>query len=379
MTAASQKLLLTFLYGSDGTLPSGSAGLPAATQTYWLGKMLKGGFSVLPSPNLQTDPLVLGNSAIPQGFKAQKNSIAQSPLPLKVQPLDLVPFHVAMGKTEKSASLGSAFPDYKTSLNPTGDVPAVCWHREDNRLYSDQVREYYESKCTKQSVGFEDDLLTCDMEFLLQREYKTSMNQLTVLPIRRGNTSPVQGYCVRHPSLSCTWFYGTGDGTTRTLTSLFRGFSYTIEPKITPDDEEDGNDYAAALQAHASWKISDIILEVAMDPANQVLNALRAIAGDGYTGAYTTAAHTTADTTSVLQVTLPRRHINDYLQFRWNQVHLRRIEYPKEQAQCIDGFPTAKLVFADPWDIQVWERQCNAAGTSTYNEIATYEEPAAYA
>lgn len=341
-----------------------------------MGKMLKGGFGVLPSPNLKTDPLYLGNSAIPQGFKAQKNSISETLLPVTCQPVDLVPFHIAMGKTEKSSSLGSTFPDYKTSLNPTGDVPAICWHREDNRLFSDHVREYYESKCVKQSVGFNDDILTVDMEFMLQREYKTSMNRLTVLPITRGNQSPIYGYTNMHPSLSVVWTY-TGP-TTKTLSSIFQGFSYSIEPKITPDDEEDGNDYAASLQAHGKWKISDIIVEVAMDPANQVLDTLRAIAGDGYTGAYTSATHVTADTSGVLEITLPRRHANDYLKFRFVQVHLRRIEFPKEQAQCIEGFPVAKLVFADPWDIQVWERQCNAAGTSTYNAVATYEEPSEY-
>jgi hypothetical protein len=369
MTEQQLKLVMTMAYGSVySTLPMANN-----TQTYWIGKMTKGGFKSLPSPEVQVDALQLANDARNQGYKLGKIDPTKDPVAVTCQPVDLVPFYLGMGKALISATPGVTFEtnpqDFRVSLAPSGDVPAVYWHREDNRILgttpANCVRDYYKTKCTKLNTYFENDFLTTDLEFLVQKSHATSTVFNLLLPTRRGDKSPAKAYPRKHLSHSIQWIATA----THEITPLFRGFSFSVEAKYSADLEEDTYDYAADLDCHGEFKVSDIIVEVAMDPTSVLLGTLRALI-NGTEG---------SATDKYLKIKLARQHANDYIEFHFNNVILKKIEFPVNQSQVAPGYPVAKLIYSGESckNIQVWERQSTSAGAANNNAAATYESVSA--
>jgi hypothetical protein len=353
------KLLWTMLYDSDFDYINNGP-LLASTQTYYLGFMKDAGILKMPSRRIQSFPVYHGDSGIPQGLDFGKIHVYDELLQLKVQPIDATPFYVMEG--EVVANGGD--PDYDVSLYAPGETPSVIWHREDNYFKDNQAREYFDCKGVKQNVTLEDNYLTTINDFLPQREYdmdNDSVLRLTQQPARLGQVSPLKKYVKGHPDFECTWVLTGGN---IDLTSVFHNFEYTIETIITPDEEEDGNDYPSALQHHGEWLLSNIMLDCLLkDGESQELADLRSVV-DKTTG---------LATGDKLRIKFPRLHANDYLMFEFPNCVLIDDISPLEQASAIEGPAYNQLEFGGHTQVNIQERQTDSAGSSNTLPLAAYE------
>lgn len=355
-------LLWAFQYHSQAGWgdPAVFEPMGAADAKYYMGFMMDGGIEEMPAPQLQAQPTYKANSARPQGLDFGKIPVHLTPLKLKVQPIDAVPFYI--GEGDVVANVGD--PDYDISLSEDSDVPSLIWLREDNYLESDWARNFWDCKNIKQQVTFDDKILTSYHDVILQREFdmdNDSVVRTTVNPIRRGNNSPLKKYIKRHPSLVCKWVLTGGD---IDLSAEFYNFNYVIETKITADEEEDGNDYPAMLQHHGEWILSNLSFDFLLKKGeNSDLADLRSII-DKTTG---------SAVGDKMQLKVPRLHANDYLMFEFPNCLLMDYILPREQAKSREGPAYLRLLFGGHEDVLVQERQTDSAGSTNANNAATYE------
>ncbi len=355
MDAGKIKNLKAFTYASDYTDFPTIAKLLAATAKYKPGHY-SGDFVIKEfSKQVEAEPYWLGDKAQPSG-----NIIGKSPvtgLSLNTFQVDAVPDYLALGK----ATDGS---DYLVQGNPTGAVPKVIWHTEDNNMAAERAREYEDCYCRKAAFGTKlvptkDDTqikaLFATLDFTARREYLEAdgVVQSTYEPIFRGDTSPKDLYIIAPNAVVMTW-----NG--KTLSKYVTDISWEVENAYGVMMEEDGNSYGSSVQNGGKQEFSVISV--------QFIEEMAAAACD----LDDLEAYRDGSTTSDLVFKVIRRHANDYLQRTFKNVKLLRFDrIAPPQDSHAPGIVQA--VFSVPTDIEVVHKCYTAAGVSAKAAAATYE------
>jgi len=338
------RLLACWIYG--GTPPLGAGD---AKYKWGLGdKVIK-----RPNAMLRTEKRKAGNSALPNGYYTKKLEIWKEVFEIETMPIDAVPFYHGHGKAV-------ANDDYDISLSPDGDVPDITIHLEDNHLSSDQAREWYEAKCIKCAVGFKENMLMVTNTYMPQREYDMSTDLVvrsTVAATRIGTNSAVKGYSSSNHNNEYVWELNAGN---KDLSSLFKEFSYVVQPDIVPVPEDDGNDYAASIQNRSEWNPGmdegiEVSFTFSMDDANTVIDDLRAMLGIG-------DVHANDAMTAKIY-----KNDTEYLKFSFENAILVGFRLSVEQASHVDGTPMIEAVFQQVQDITIAEKN------DTTNPVGAYE------
>lgn len=304
-------------------------------------------YQAMPRKTWRIDQYWLANSANPGGFVEHGYEIPAFSWDTWL--VDAVPFYLALGRV----SVATAPDDYRINASPTGDVPRLVFHKEDNAGATDIYRNYRTAKIVKGELKILENMLAMRLTAVAEREISASVAQVSSFPPFRGSASPARPYRVLgNENITITW-------NTLNLGSYLQGLSTSWENPVGLHHLHDGNDYPTLFLDASARKFSPVVLDILQPPTGTVLSDL---IGD-----------VDGTTTSDLVITIPRRHANDYLKITFSNALLGEVEI-LPHTQDAEGVPMARLTFPHYTDLQVLERQVTDAGVSDPNDAATYED-----
>jgi hypothetical protein len=248
-------------------------------------------------------------------------------------------------------------------------VDQIIAHIENNILAREQAKEFYAKAVRGQlGTGMVDlqqggsktqiKCLTCKLDFVSPRHYNMAADSVvrsTYEPIFRGSTSPKWPYVVRGNSgLTLAW-----GGLT--LGAFVDDFNAGWDNDIGVLLDETTSLWGSEILNGGHRKFQDVAFDFVI-PAAASIGDLDNLAD-----------YVDSSTTSDIVLKVPRRHANDYLQITCKNALL--VQNPVTPAPRGESGPRMmSAVWTGITDIEIIEKNYNAAGSSTPNVAADYNQ-----
>jgi len=348
------KYCLAFVYDSDDDVP-----IAAADPIYYFGLPIGKVAWVSPKKIAQAVTYWLADNANPAGLVTKKIPVHAQAFGCNALPVDAVPFYLALGKATADTPSTDQFT---IQGNISGNPPALIFHEENNLLSNEQAKEYATCRCTKLECNVVDGALNTKLEFLAEREYDMTNDNVVQLdndPVMRGKGLSVNSaastrgpYKIRGNSgLSLTW-------NSKSLGKFVQEFSFSIENDVVGFLLADGNDYGVLFN-RGKRTFSPVTFKFVVEPGGtNDLDDMEALVDNS--------------TKSDLVLKIPRRHANDYLQFTFKNAYLQQWNILPAPMSSED-LPLIEGVWHGVTDIEVVDAQVTSAGAADPNDDEDYE------